>query len=553
VPAAAPAAPREPAADTSESKAPTEAPAAPKGRRTLKIRTAKLYTPSQKAEILEHAGDYGVTEASKKFKVSRYSIYGWQRKVSNAATGNGPSPTAGPAPQEIEAQRDKEILDEWHRHPGLGPSQIRNQLRRKGIRTSVNTVRRVMVGAGYRPPKVERKVHDQRYEATRPNHLWHLDFVQRNIHRANTFTLIIIDDFSRYVVGHGVDECGERADFVIAAFEEAVARHGRPEMVMSDKGAAFWSWKGVSRFTALLTELGIDHLEAEHKEWNGKVEVFNANLHKELFDAHRFYDLAEMRRRLAAHLHWYNHARTHHALGACSSPPTGTTGASTRSSRASRRAPGGTRATCSTSASGAWSSSRSRARAVWPRCGSWASASWSCQRAPDPDRARRRGGELASPPRSEHRAGEGAVGSEDVAPARSRATPHHGGYRGGDVAHGSGPASPPPAAIASRARKCDHPTACFAASSGTRPLCSIATSVARPCGTRRTTRRVAPGGIAAFPASPQAISMRCGRSSRTKCPRMITPLISTANRPPGRASRRAKSPIQRTSRSGRTK
>ena len=289
--------------------------AQPPVRRRLKVRVAKIYTPSQKAEVLDHAAEHGVTEASKKFSVSRYSIYGWQRKVSNAAEGNGPSPTSGPAPMEIEAQRDKEILDEWRRHPGLGPSQIRNQLRRKGIRTSVNTVRRVMEGAGYRPPKVERKVHDQRYEATRPNHLWHLDFVQRNIHRANTFTLIIIDDFSRYVVGHGADEGGERADFVIAAFEEAVARHGRPEMVMSDKGAAFWSWKGVSRFTTLLTELGIDHLEAEHKEWNGKVEVFNANLHKELFDAHRFYDFAEMRRRLAAHLHWYNHGRTHHALG----------------------------------------------------------------------------------------------------------------------------------------------------------------------------------------------------------------------------------------------
>jgi transposase InsO family protein len=314
-PAAAPAAPKEPAAETSGSKTLAEATAAPPSRRTLKPRAAKLYTPSQKAEVLEHAAEHGVTEASKKFSVSRFSIYGWQRKVSNAAVGNGPSPTAGPAPKEIDAQRDKEILDEWHRHPGLGPSQIRNQLRRKSIRVSVNTVRRVMEGAGYRPPKVERKVHDQRYEATRPNHLWHLDFVQRNIHRANTFTLILIDDYSRYVVGHGVDEGGERADFVIAAFEEAVARHGRPEMVMHDKGAAFWSWKGVSRFTALLTELGIDPIEAEHKEWNGKVEVFNANLHKELFDAHRFYDLAEMRRRLAAHLHWYNHARTHHALG----------------------------------------------------------------------------------------------------------------------------------------------------------------------------------------------------------------------------------------------
>jgi putative transposase len=303
-----------PAAEA-KRKEPAATTTPPPVRRPFKQRVAKIYTPSQRAEILEHAAAHGPTETERKLGVSRYSIYAWQRKVSNAAAGNGPSPTSGPAPGELEAQRDKEILDEWHRHPGLGPSQIKNQLRRKGIRTSVNTVRRVMEGAGYRPPKVERKVHDQRYEATRPNHLWHLDFVQRNIHRANTFTLILIDDFSRYVVGHGVDEGGERADFVIAAFEEALARHGRPEMVMSDKGAAFWSWKGVSRFTALLTELGIDHLEAEHKEWNGKVEVFNANLHKELFDAHRFYDFAEMRRRLAAHLHWYNHARTHHALG----------------------------------------------------------------------------------------------------------------------------------------------------------------------------------------------------------------------------------------------
>jgi len=291
------------------------AAAEPRGRRTLKSRVAKLYTPSQKAAILEDAGKDGITAAAKKHGVSRFAIYAWDRKVAKAAKGEGPSPTAGPAPKELEAQRDKEILDEWHRHPGLGPSQIKNQLRRKGIKVSVNTARRVMEDAGYRPPKVERRPHDQRFEAVRPNHLWHLDFVQRNIHRANTFTLILIDDHSRYVVGHGVDEGAERADFVIAAFEEAVMRHGRPEMVMSDKGAAFWSWKGVSRFTALLTELGIDHIEAEHKEWNGKVEVFNANLHKELFDAHRFYDMAEMRRRLAAHLHWYNHARTHHALG----------------------------------------------------------------------------------------------------------------------------------------------------------------------------------------------------------------------------------------------
>ena len=275
---------------------------------------ARAYTPSQRAAILDFAARHGISAAAREFRVSRYSLHDWRRKVARAAAGKGPSPTSGPAPAEVEALRDKEILDEWHRHPGLGPSQIRNQLRRRGVKVAVQTVRRVMEDAGYRPPLVRREPHDERFEAVRPNHLWHLDFLHRNINKTSTFTLILLDDCSRYVVGHGVDDA-ERADLVIGTFEEAVRRHGKPELVLHDKGSAFWSWRGISRFTALLVELGIDQIAAEHKEWNGKLEVFNANLSKELFDVHRFYDVAEMRRGLASHLHWYNHDRTSHALG----------------------------------------------------------------------------------------------------------------------------------------------------------------------------------------------------------------------------------------------
>ena len=277
-------------------------------------RAARRYTPSEKARILESAAKRGVAEAARKHGVSRFSIYDWRRKLRLAAEGKGESPTSGPDPADIEAQRDREILSMWRKHPGLGPSQVRNQLRRQGVKVAVHTVRRVMEEAGYRPPKVKSQRHDERYEAVRPNHMWHLDFVHRNINRSTTFTLILIDDFSRFVVGHGVDDA-ERADMVVKTFEEAVTRHGRPEMVMNDKGSAFWSWRGIGRFTKLLTELGIDQVVADKKEWNGKIEVFNGNLAKELFDARRFYDLAEMKRRLAAHLHWYNHRRTHHALG----------------------------------------------------------------------------------------------------------------------------------------------------------------------------------------------------------------------------------------------
>lgn len=275
---------------------------------------AKSYTPSQKARILEYAADHGPSKAARKFGVTRFSIREWRNQVRRAAAGEGDSPTTGPSDADLAAKRDREILAEYHKHPGLGPSQIRNQLRRRGIKVAVHTVREVMIGDGYRPPKVQRHPHDERFEAVRPNHLWHLDFLHRHINRATTFTLILLDDHSRYVVGHGVDDA-ERADLVIDTFEEAVRRHGKPEMVLHDKGAAFWAWNGISRFTALLTELGIDQIPAEHKEWNGKLEVFNANLAKELFNVQRFYDVAEMRRRLAAHLHFYNHDRTSHALG----------------------------------------------------------------------------------------------------------------------------------------------------------------------------------------------------------------------------------------------
>jgi transposase InsO family protein len=308
------AAPERPLAAQPEPSPTAAEKASASSRSSSANRVAKSYTPSHKARALEDAAQDGVSKTAKKHGISRFSLYEWKRRLALAAKGQGPSPTSGPALTEIEQKRDAEILSEWRSHPGLGPSQIVNQLRRKNIKVSVHTARRVMEDAGYRPPKVKRQKHDRRYEAIRPNHLWHLDFVQRYIRSSSTFTLILIDDCSRYVVGHGVDDA-ERADMVISTFEEATSKHGRPERVMHDKGSAFWSWRGISRFTTLLTEMGIDIVVAEHKEWNGKVEVFNANLHKELFDAYRFYDVAQMRRRLEKHIHWYNHARTHHALG----------------------------------------------------------------------------------------------------------------------------------------------------------------------------------------------------------------------------------------------
>jgi transposase InsO family protein len=272
---------------------------------------ARRYTPTEIGEAVETAAALGVAAAVRQSGASAHTVYRWRDAAAKAA---GEPVERKWEQTELEKQRDLEILHEWHKQPGLGPSQICNQLRRRGIHTAVGTVRQVMVDHGYRPPKVQSQAHHERYEAVRPNALWHLDFLHRHIHQAPTFTLILLDDFSRFVVGHAVDDA-ERADTVLETFEAAVARHGKPEAVMSDKGSAFWAWRGISRFTALLTELSVEHVVAADKTLNGKVEKFNADLAKELFNVQTFGDVAEMRRALAAHLHGHNHVRTHHALG----------------------------------------------------------------------------------------------------------------------------------------------------------------------------------------------------------------------------------------------
>jgi putative transposase len=278
-------------------------------------RVAKSYTPSERARALELVAKFGVSRASRMLNISRFTLYEWHRKVALAAAGKITDVLVTGHDADLAAARDHRILAEWKQHPGLGPSQIRNQLRRQGTKVSVHTTRRVMEEHGYLPPKVKRTgVHDRTYEATRPNYLWHLDFFQRYIHKQSVYVLLIVDDYSRFIVGGSVWE-SETSEAVLRTFEGAMSRHGRPELVMSDGGAAFWAWRGVAQFTRLLEELGADQLVAEIPEKNGKSEILNANVQKELFNQEVFFDVAQAERRLASWISFYNFRRTHHALG----------------------------------------------------------------------------------------------------------------------------------------------------------------------------------------------------------------------------------------------
>lgn len=301
----------------SENPSLIEAPSVPqkRGAPKGKSRVAKFYTPSQRAQALEVAAAEGVTAASEKLDISRFSIYEWQRRAQAHAEGKlAQSPVVGNDEDPAEA-RDRRILKVWKAHPGLGPSQVRNQLRRQGFKVSIHTVRCVLESNGYVTPKVRRtETEDQCYEAVRPNQLWHLDFLHRHINKQKVYVLLVIDDWSRFIVGGALWD-GERVAAVQETFLAAVNRHGKPASAMSDGGSAFHSWRGVGAFTRLLEELEVDPIIASTPKSNGKLEVLNANIQKELFNQERFFDLGETQRRLMAWIGFYNFRRTHHALG----------------------------------------------------------------------------------------------------------------------------------------------------------------------------------------------------------------------------------------------
>ena len=223
------------------------------------------YSYAVKKEILKYAEENSVEAAAEKYGVTETSIYEWRRAGKRRGTDTGDLPT-GPTGQTEEEDskevRDRQVLAMWRQHPGYGPSQIRNMLKRGGFRVSVGTVRHVMEQHGYLPPTLKRKEHVGRYEAARPRELYHLDFYHFFVHKQKQCVLFIEDDFSRFIPGWAMVPT-EQADAVIEAFEMAVQRYGRPEGVMNDRGSAFHSWKGLSRFEALLEEYEINYFLAK--------------------------------------------------------------------------------------------------------------------------------------------------------------------------------------------------------------------------------------------------------------------------------------------------
>lgn len=288
-----------------------------------RARHARRYGVAEKQAILDEAVRLGVAGAAEKHGVSRWSVYEWRGRQARAKSKSAAEAALLPrssrphtSPRKLAEDRYHLIAETWLANQALGPRQVRNQLRRThALRVGTSTVRRVLEEHGYVPPKVKvERRPARRYEAVRPNQQWHLDFIQCYVHKARVYLLLIEDDHSRFLVGHALCE-GERAEPVCDAMDQAIARHGKPEVIVVDGGSGFFSWKGESQLERLCGDYGIDFVKADKLGGNSKLESLNANVRKELLSRVEFADLGDAAKQIAGWVRGYNLERVHEGLG----------------------------------------------------------------------------------------------------------------------------------------------------------------------------------------------------------------------------------------------
>ena len=185
--------------------------------------------------MIDREHELGVGRQAKALGISRGSVYYLPRPTSDA---------------DLTLMRR---IDELHlEYPFAGSRMLRGLLRGEGRevgRLHVSTLmKKMVITALYRRPNTSKpapghKVYPyllRNVAVTRPNQVWAMDITYIPMARGFVYLAAVIDWFSRKVLAWRLS-ITLSADFCVEALEEALGRHGRPEIFNTDQGSQFTS------------------------------------------------------------------------------------------------------------------------------------------------------------------------------------------------------------------------------------------------------------------------------------------------------------------------
>ena len=256
--------------------------------------------------MIDRAHKLPLTKQARALDISRGSVYYLPKPV----------PTA-----DLALMRQ---IDELHLElPFAGSRMLRDLLNAQGAavgRKRVATLmRRMGIEALYRKPNTSRR-HPQHKiypyllrhrPITAPNQVWAMDITYIPMARGFVYLAAVIDWYSRRVIAWRVSITMETA-FCLEAVEEAIARHGTPEIFNTDQGSQFTS----ADFIGLLKHHEIAISMDGKGCWRDNVfieRLWKSVKYEEVY-LHGYDTVSVARQALNRYFDFYNRRRPHSTL-----------------------------------------------------------------------------------------------------------------------------------------------------------------------------------------------------------------------------------------------
>ena len=226
---------------------------------------------------------------------------------------------------DLEELGIKKEMDKLHiKHPYMGSRSLRDQLQLKGYSINRKRVQRLMNEMNIhstapkpntsRPGK-QNKIYPyllKNLKIDRANQVWATDITYIPMTRGFLYLVAIMDWYSRKVLSWRLSNSMDTM-FCIEALNEATAKYGTPDIFNTDQGAQFTS----DEFTGVLKSKEIKISMDGKGRWvdNVFIERLWRSLKYEEVYLNAYDTTKEAKEGICEWIRFYNHERTHQALG----------------------------------------------------------------------------------------------------------------------------------------------------------------------------------------------------------------------------------------------
>ncbi|MFK7790921.1 MAG: IS3 family transposase [Phycisphaeraceae bacterium] len=283
-------------------------------------KTSKLFREGlTKMEVIERLRrDFSISFMCRKLRVTRQGFYAWKKRPESN--------------RSIEDRRLVSELREISRESRgtYGSPRAHRELREAGVKVSRKRVARLMAANNITgrvkrrsfKPRLQAKetmpapnLLDRKFNPKKRNQVWASDITYLQTNQGWLFLCVVIDLYSRRVVGWAMDN-KQDSEMVSRALNMALVSRGMPSKLMhhSDQGCQYTS----EHFRKVLKENGVQcSMSRRGNCWdNACVESFFGTIKQEMYFETTWKTRAELKEAVFEYIEvFYNRKRRHSTLG----------------------------------------------------------------------------------------------------------------------------------------------------------------------------------------------------------------------------------------------